>query len=852
MKGRLLPLMDSDTAASQILPDLSSALPGLPSDGRSLDRHLTALHEVVGAVARQSDPRLTLALIAEKARALTGAGSAAVCLLDLSRSLLDFTAVSGPDAADILGQTVRVEDALAGHTALTGELYLAHHPEPTTAEPSDPSVASIGLRSALVVPVFLSGCPAGALTVLNRQDDGAFSGDDLLCLQTLANLAAQALYTDDLKKLAAQKQQERDILFRAAQTTSSSLNVQEVLGSVLATVSGSMEMTAGAVYLLNDERTRFYIAADHGLGEEDHDRQMSAEGSGVAARALASGQPMRLNDVSDDSLDDPPLPGMRSLLLAPMVARSVAEGLLVVGSRQAGAYSPADASLLPAVASQAAVALENAWLYEDATRRAQEAAALYELSQAVGATLSLNRVIHFVADSVLALLHVDKFALFLYNPNEDCLEIKVARNIRRETAQAMKPRMGEGIAGWVLEFETPTAVQDVSADHRNRSCPIDGESVTSLVSVPLQSGDQVIGVLHAMSSRRRLFTVGEMELLYTIANQVGAAIANAQMYEEARHKSEEIRKGVQRIARALGSSLDGRKTAQTIADLALEMTGADRCVLLALDAQGNLIPRASSNFKSALSALPAITASDSGRGPETPTTFVARRGRSLTIEDFAQDMRFVLPPFAARERVTGYLGVPLKLGKDVLGVLEVYTRQPRRFTPDEMRLMLTFASQASVGLQNALLVEQARRRLDDLHALDALAERLARGGPELFADALRLAGEAVRADAGVLRLFAPSSDTHVYRRAEAQNGEEAEAMDSLLRDLAAQVEMSHNLNLLPPGYAAPVLVIPLPSLPNEVPCGVLIFVRALQSPDFDGHERQLAVTAANLLFTCLN
>ena len=123
----------------------------------------------------------------------------------------------------------------------------------------------------------------------------------------------------------------------------------------------------------------------------------------------------------------------------------------------------------------------------------------------------------------------------------------------------MKPRIGEGIAGWVLEFETPTAVQDVAADHRNRSCPIDSEGVTSLVSVPLQSGDQVIGVLHAMSSRRRLFTVGEMELLYTIANQVGAAIANAQMYEEARQQSDEIRKGVRRVARALGSSLNRQK-----------------------------------------------------------------------------------------------------------------------------------------------------------------------------------------------------------------------------------------------------------------------------------------------------
>ncbi len=788
-----MPLTDlAASAYSQSVPD--PALPDSATPDQTLpDQHLVALHEVIGAVARQADPRVTLGLIAEKARFLTGAASAAVSLLDETRSLLDFAAVSGLDAADILGQKVRVEDALAGRTALSGEIYLAHHPDPSPPEllSADPTVAvGVGLRSALVVPLYLHNQPAGALSVLNRRDDGAFSGGDLLRLQTLANLAAQALRVDELRRQAAQKQQERDILFRAAQTASSSLNVQEVLSNVLATVAGSIEMTAGAVYLLNDERTRLYIGADRGLGEQDNDRQLAAEGNGLAARALATGQPLRLNDAEAEMADDPPLPHMRSLLLAPMVARSVAEGLLVVGSRQAGAYSAADASLLSAVASQAAVALENAWLYEDATRRAQEATALYELSQSVGATLSLNRVIHFVADSVLGLLHVDKFALFLYNPTANCLEIKVSRNIRRETAQAMKPRMGEGIAGWVLEFETPTAVQDVSADHRNRSCPIDGEGVTSLVSVPLQSGDQVIGVLHAMSSRRRLFTVGEMELLYTIANQVGAAIANAQMYEEARQKSEEIRKGVRRIARALGSSLDGRQTAQTIADLALEMTGGDRCVLFVLDAQGNLTPRAASNFKSALTALTPIPGGDGGRGPETATGFVARRGRSLTIEDFAKDLRFVLPAFASRERVTGYLGVPLKLGKDVLGVLEIYTREPRRFTSDEMRLMITFASQASVGLQNALLVEQAGRRLDDLQALGRLGEMLGQArdadGAELFPDALRLVGEATRSDAGVLRLYAPHPRADVFRRAgEDENSAE---MTDLLRDLSAQVE----------------------------------------------------------------
>lgn len=810
---------------------------------------LVALHEVIGAIARQTDPRVTLAVVAEKACLLTGAASAAVSLLNPSRTLLDFAAVAGADAAEMVGQTVRADDALAGRTALTGEIYLSHQADTSLLLGGTDGV---GVRSAVVVPIYLNGTPSGAVSILNRTNGEAFTGADLLCLQTLAGLAAQALQTDGLKRLAAQKQSERDILFRAAQTTSSSLNVQDVLGSILLSVVGSMEMTAGAVYLLSDERTRLYIGADRGLTGDDQDRQLPAEGAGPAARALLSGSPLRLNDIGMDTDSDSPLPGMRSLLLAPMVARSVPEGLLVVGSRQPGAYTEADASLLSAVASQAAVALENAWLYEDATRRAQEAAALYELSQAVGATLNLNRVIHFVADSVLSLLHVDKFALFLYNLATGNLEIKASRNLSQTTADTMKPRLGEGIAGWVLEFETPTAVQDVSADHRNRSCPIDGEGVTSLVCVPLQSGDHVIGVLHALSSRRRLFTVGEMELLYTIANQVGAAIANAQMYEDARQKSEEIRKGVRRIARALGSSLDGRQTAQTIADLALEMTGADRGLLFAFDSSGSLAAQAAAAFKSPLAALPTVSLAEAGRGPETATAYVARRGRSLTIEDFSKDPRFVLPAFAARERVTGYLGVPLKLGKEVLGVLEVYTREPRRFTAAEIRLLITFASQASVGLQNALLVDQASRRLDDLRALGALSELLARAAPdaELFPSALRLLCIAAEAKAGVFQRFGDPSASWVFCTEDTQFDDaetRAEDLEALLRDFAAQIETSRDFDIAPPDHAVPSLIVPVPSLVDTPPRGALILIRAPRRRAFNSHERRLVVTAANLL-----
>ena len=120
-----------------------------------------------------------------------------------------------------------------------------------------------------------------------------------------------------------------------------------------------------------------------------------------------------------------------------------------------------------------------------------------------------------------------------------------------------RPRIGEGIAGWVYEWQTPQAVSDVAADARNRSAPIDqaGRRVHA-VRPDAGRGRRAWRDLHAMSSKRRLFTVAEMELLYTIANQAAFAVVNAIMYQEARSKSHEMRRYFRRVAQAIGSAVE--------------------------------------------------------------------------------------------------------------------------------------------------------------------------------------------------------------------------------------------------------------------------------------------------------
>jgi GAF domain-containing protein len=839
------------------------------------DDQLIALHEVTRALAREKNLPAALRLIVEKARQLTRSASTALCRLDESRENLDFAAVAGRGAVEMVGQSVRVADALPGHTAVTGEQLLAYnplrstpvedrgkHPYPAPTDDSQTFVLSGGIRSAAIVPVYVNGISIGSLGSIDRVDGESFTGKDLLILHILASAAAVAIQQENLRRERGAAIRERDILQEAGKATTSTLNSQEILDGILNTVAKSVDMFAACVFLLNDERTHLFIAASRGLSDEDREIQLLADGR-MANAAFAYGNAFIISNPELDLRyeqifpDDRPQP--LSWMVAPLVSREAQLGLIVIASLARDAYTREDLRLLTAVAAPAAVAMENAQLYEEATRRTEEATAIYELSQAVNTNLNLNHVLNFVADSVIALLHVDKFALFLHNPQSQCLEIKVARNIRREAVNGMRPDRTEGgVAWWVFEYETPTAITSVATDHRNRSLPIDSEGVESLVSVPLQAGDDVIGVMHAMSSRRRSFTVGEMELLYTIANQVGVAISNIQIIEDTRQKSEELRRASRRVARALGTTGSLAQTADSIVALASEIMRADKCLLYAYDTTADTLGvRAAQGVRvPAGLALPRPAAGE--REPTART--ILRKGRSVVMDNPLHDSRFAPCAELATQlaKVASYLGMPLKIGTEVVGVLEVYSRDPRTFPTDELRQYVAFAAQAAVALQNAMLVEAAVRQKVDLDLLVQIAHLIAEGNSdELGGDVVALLQTSLNAKA-VLLLVKPTArnkalkdascglpeDMHLWRDGLTAVGRMAGESEATFTHLAGRqlADTGTDTALQPYADLAHASIIAAP-----MRGGALVVARDPGVPPFDGNDVQIIETAARVL-----
>ena len=658
-------------------------------------------------------------MIVEEARRLTEAATAALCLLAEEREMLDFVAVAGENADDIVGLRIRVADSLSENVLATGESVLVdgrnaletgdlfalqgeaiqnsksriQNPYVPKSKIQNPQTSP---RSAAVVPVRRDGRLIGTLTALNKTGDGAvpvpaFDADDLDTLNLLAEFAALAAQVHLTARTAREQSRELAVLYDAARTVASSLNVQQVMESVLTAVCAHLEHHTATLFLINDDRTHLFIAADRGLTEDEREVQLAVD-RGLPASVLESGVPRLVPDTDAEPGFEDISERARALsaLYAPIRSRDETRGLILVTSLQRDAYRDADLKLLSAVAMQAGIAIENAWLYEDAQRQAEEAAALYDLSQHVNATLHLDRVLNFVADSVLNLLKVDKFALLLYDPKEERLAPRLTRNTSGETLTLPHPKVGEGIAGWVYEWQTPQAVADVAADSRNRAAPIDQAGVASTLCVPMHVGEEVIGVIHAMSGRRRLFTVAEMELLYTIANQAAVAVFNATRYQDARSKSREMRRYFRRVAHAIGSALDEQDLPRLLADLAVEIMRADRCAVYRVDGDA-LRLQAASHFRA---ATPPDSMAPLGAGL---CGWVAKRGQSLILSDLNADPRSRFHAWLSRDRLSSYLAVPLKAERRVVGVIEIYAQEPRDFTREEALLLSTFSRRARLA-----------------------------------------------------------------------------------------------------------------------------------------------------------
>ena len=255
----------------------------------------------------------------------------------------------------------------------------------------------------------------------------------------------------------------------------------------------------------------------------------------IGVAVVHRGQPINLPDTTQEARYLPfsgDLPG-RSALCVPMRVRGSIIGVLNAESLKPNYFTPADQQLLQTLADQAAVALENARMYDKMQRWVEELTTLHQISQTVSATMDLQQRLDILTNYTTQLLNVEAVTLVLRDPDDDHLQLVTGSGAGTDFVKGKRMSVGQGIIGWVVEHGEPAVVPDVSKDERFFA-GFDQESgftTHSILCVPLRTRGQVIGAIEAINKRNAPFDQDDLRFLSLLAGQSAASIENARLYQ---------------------------------------------------------------------------------------------------------------------------------------------------------------------------------------------------------------------------------------------------------------------------------------------------------------------------------
>lgn len=158
---------------------------------------------------------------------------------------------------------------------------------------------------------------------------------------------------------------------------------------------------------------------------------------------------------------------------------------------------------------------------------------LMEFSAIINSSLDTSHVRERAILAATQLLQADVGSLLLVDPDTDELYFEVATGEKGERLKEIRLKAGEGIAGWVVETGEPVIINDVREEPHFFKAADNASSyeTRSMVAVPVRAGKRIVGVLQAVNKLEGDFTAEDLEMLTSLALQVGPAIENARMFE---------------------------------------------------------------------------------------------------------------------------------------------------------------------------------------------------------------------------------------------------------------------------------------------------------------------------------
>ena len=606
---------------------------------------------------------------------------------------------------------------------------------------TQPEVAALGVvpgtdtsLSTVAVPIVGSDRVIGGITIESFEREYAFAESDVRLLMTVASSMGVALEnarlfdeTQRLLKETEQRNAELAVINSIQEAVAAELDFQkivDVVGDKLCEIFGTQELVIG----WHDPKT----GLNHHLYFLEHGKRLDVPPvqptpGGPWETMLKTRQPLVYNTVEEMAGlgNVPGTDTSKSMARVPIINADRIIGIISIENFQREyAFGESDVRLLMTVASSMGVALENARLFDETQRllketeqRAAELALINSVQRGLAAELDFQAIIDLVGDKLRQVFATPDLGILWYDENAGLLRYLYTyeHGVRIDVPPQL-PTPG-GNFETIRRTRQPITYQSLDEMQRHNIRAVPGtDQSRSMISVPVISGDRVLGLIN-LENYEREYAYGEAEtrLLTTIAGSLGNALENARLFDETQRLLKETEQRAAELSvinsaqQGMAAKLEFQSIVDLVGDKLREVFQTGDMGIRWFDEKTNLSHYLYSYEHGKRLTIP----------PTTPTPGglfeTLRRTRQPIVlgtpDDYAQIPGGTVP---GTDSSKSLVAVPIVSGDRVLGniTIENYERE-NAFGEADTRLLTTIAGSLGSALENARLFDETQRLLKE-------------------------------------------------------------------------------------------------------------------------------------------
>jgi signal transduction histidine kinase/DNA-binding response OmpR family regulator/HPt (histidine-containing phosphotransfer) domain-containing protein len=432
----------------------------------------------------------------------------------------------------------------------------------------------------------------------------------------------------------------------------------------------------------------------------------TGQAAGLTAYILRTGEPLLASMQTQKDLQERGeivALGMDSVdwLGVPLRSEGRTIGAIVVQSYDEARHGQAEKELLTFVAQHVGSALARARAIEETRQRNAELAIINSIQQGLAAQLDMQSMYDLVGDKIRDIFDAQVVDIGIWNPEERLIHFPYT--IEAGVRYPDEPIELMGFRKHVIDTRTALMInQNVVEESARYGNPLvlSGEPSKSVLYAPMIVRNEARGVISLQNiDSEHAFTDSDEELLTTLAASLALALENARLIDEAQKRAAEL-STVNSIGEALATRLELDALIELVGTKMRETFGADLVYVALLDAE-----RGEIEFPYYLEGGVRETDRESIQFGEGVTSQIiqTRTPALMNRAEHFEGVGIVGTP------VKSYLGVPIMLGQDAIGVISVQSMTTQgRFGDADAHLLSTIAANVGVAIQNARLYTDAQ------------------------------------------------------------------------------------------------------------------------------------------------